>query len=481
MSGRSTRASSCRKNARANDQQASASSNPSSRLTADKAHAAPKKTKAKTATDTSNKMQSTRLDSNDTPQAAHASDNTQPAQPSPQSRELPHNLGTIPIISPQAQPLKIENEANKEDFPLSTGLAPGHRQDVTPGSAIPALETVIKRSTYKLTPGSTPYPELQHPTPQECQEVHDLLTQVHGKIIAPSVIPAPSLTVTGCGEVPSVLDALIRTLLSGATTFHNAAVAFAGLVERFGTLDKGIGKGSVNWDAVRQASQKDVFMAIKGGGLADGKSRNIKAILDMVYEDNLQRRKLLSTDDPNAFPDQALVSAEKAEKDQKYEIDCANENLMSLNHMHNLPTDEVMEKLTQYPGVGPKTAACVILFCLQPNGWAGSPPTCRSEISAFSHLEFRIPDQLKYALHQLLIRHGQECVRCKANTSPQTPGWEKECILERLVTRTKTRDAKRDRTAEEGEGGRREPFSAEEDGAEGVIHPRRCEEDSRGR
>lgn len=313
-----------------------------------------------------------------------------------------------------------------------------------------------KKAKYGLTPGGSPFPNFKRPTPEECEEANRLLSSVHGEVIAPDVVPEPSLTVTGCGEVPSVLDALIRTLLSSATSSSNSANAFKGLVARFGILKEGIGKGSVDWDAVRQAPLKDVFNAIKSGGLADSKSKNIKAILDMVYEENQNRRNLLleEGDDASSY-DKAIVSTEKAIKDEQYEINCADQHILSLNHIHNLSTENAMNEMTKYPGIGPKTAACVILFCLQRPcfavdthifrickwlGWL--PATGVGEITAFSHLDVRIPDHLKYSLHQLLIRHGKQCVRCKANTSESAPGWEDGCVIDHLVIRSKTRDAK---------------------------------------
>jgi hypothetical protein len=57
-----------------------------------------------------------------------------------------------------------------------------------------------KKPKYGLTPGVTPFPDHPHPTPEECQQVNDLLAAVHGEIKPPEAIPAPSLTVTGCGE-----------------------------------------------------------------------------------------------------------------------------------------------------------------------------------------------------------------------------------------------------------------------------------------
>jgi hypothetical protein len=38
-------------------------------------------------------------------------------------------------------------------------------------------------------------------------------------------------------------------------------------------------------------------------------------------------------------------------------------------------------------------------------------------------------------LHQLLIKHGKECPRCRAATSTGSERWEEGCPIEHLVTR----------------------------------------------
>ncbi|KAJ5092435.1 hypothetical protein NUU61_007305 [Penicillium alfredii] len=385
--------------------------------------------------------------------------------------ELPHNLGPAPVsLSTDADPAVSINGTDKENQTIKEEivekLATELQQTVDNATQVVVKEDPEhkltksdqkgqkkpKRHPYGLTPGQTPFPDWVRPTTEECEEVNRLLSGIHGEIIAPKTLPEPSLTVTGCGEVPSVLDALIRTLLSGATTGNNSAMAFNGLVQRFGILTEGIGKGSVNWDAVRQASLKDVFEAIKSGGLADIKSKNLKAILDMVHQENQQRRNLLVETGPahnknNDKDNQPPTN--KVEKDKQYEIACADQNFLSLNHLHNLSSEEVMVELVKYPGIGPKTAACVLLFCFQRPcfavdthifrickwlGWV--PPTRTNEVTAFSHLEVRIPDRLKYSLHQLLIRHGKTCPRCRAITGESSAGWDEGCVIDHLVTRT---------------------------------------------
>ncbi|PYI08115.1 HhH-GPD family base excision DNA repair protein [Aspergillus sclerotiicarbonarius CBS 121057] len=358
--------------------------------------------------------------------------------------ELPHNLGPVTTRSPRSdKTAPIKNEEIEKLAHSLQDTVDGARK-YTPGPPKIA-KTSKKTNQYSLTPGTTPFPDWTRPTPEECEEVNRLLSTVHGDIVAPTTIPEPSLTVTGCGEVPSVLDALIRTLLSGATTGNNSAMAFNGLVQKFGILEEGIGKGSVNWDAVRRAPLKDVFEAIKRGGLADVKSKKIKAILDMVYEENQQRRDMLV----RGSQDAPLSLLQKPDDGKQYEMACADQNVLSLNHLHSLATEDVMGELVKYPGIGPKTAACVLLFCLQRPCFAVDthifrickwlnwvPPDQATEITAFSHLEVRIPDHLKYSLHQLFIRHGKSCPRCRAITGQSSAGWEKGCVIDHLVTRT---------------------------------------------
>lgn len=379
--------------------------------------------------------------------------------------ELPHNLGTAPVSTGVASFIVASGIHLKESQsqPSNESHAAILTADATPTveTATPTAPTALeadtvkkamKKTNYGLTPGQSPFPNFKSPSANACREVNDLLTKVHGEVIAPKTIPEPSLTVTGCGEVPSVLDALIRTLLSGATTGSNSARAFNGLVQRFGTLTEGIGKGSVNWDAVRQAPLQDVYKAIESGGLADIKSKNLKALLDQVYEENQERKNRHITDDSCATDNGKLGmssdEAKEAEQVKEYDITSANEHFLNLQYIHKYKTSKALKALIRYPGIGPKTAACVVLFCLQRPcfavdthifricKWLGWVPEKANEITAFSHLDVKIPGELKYSLHQLFIKHGKECPRCRAITSPASADWAKGCVIEHLVKRT---------------------------------------------
>jgi endonuclease-3 len=105
------------------------------------------------------------------------------------------------------------------------------------------------------------------------------------------------------------LDELILTVLSQSTNDRNRDVAFLRLRARF-----------PSWSAVRDAPVEEVEAAIRPGGISKVKSQRIQDILRAL-------------DDPP-----------------------------SLDHLADLTVEDARAELTALPGVGRKTAACVLLF-----------------------------------------------------------------------------------------------------------------------
>jgi len=110
------------------------------------------------------------------------------------------------------------------------------------------------------------------------------------------------------------LDSLIGTVLSQNTTDANSHRAFAELKARFPT-----------WDEALAARPRQIAAAIRSGGLGEIKSRRIKRILAEIEEDR---------------------------------------GRLDLRFLRRWPPARAREYLTGLPGVGPKTAACVVLFSL---------------------------------------------------------------------------------------------------------------------
>jgi endonuclease-3 len=105
------------------------------------------------------------------------------------------------------------------------------------------------------------------------------------------------------------LSELVLTVLSQSTSDRNRDVAFLRLRARL-----------PSWEQVRDAPQGQVVDAIRPGGLAPTKGPRIQAILRDIG-------------DP-----------------------------LSLDHIPALPVPAARAELTALPGVGRKTAACVLLF-----------------------------------------------------------------------------------------------------------------------
>ncbi|HWX45326.1 MAG TPA: endonuclease III [Solirubrobacteraceae bacterium] len=109
------------------------------------------------------------------------------------------------------------------------------------------------------------------------------------------------------------LAELVLTVLSQSTNDRNRDVAYLRLRARLPT-----------WEAVRDAPLQDVEEAIRPGGISKVKSQRIQRILRAISD----------------RPGQQL----------------------SLDWLPTVPLGEARDYLTTLPGVGRKTAACVLLF-----------------------------------------------------------------------------------------------------------------------
>ena len=159
------------------------------------------------------------------------------------------------------------------------------------------------------------------------------------------------------------LDELILTVLSQNTNDRNRDVAYGRLRERFSS-----------WEEVRDAPGTDVEEAIRPGGLAPTKSKVIQKVL-----------RALDGDD--------------------------------LTWLETAPVEEGRDYLCSLPGVGRKTAACVLLFSY---GLPDVPVDTHvfrvgTRLGLFrpgasfedAHDEMlRFADEA-YELHVSLIRHGR--------------------------------------------------------------------------
>ncbi|KAI0161591.1 DNA glycosylase [Xylariaceae sp. FL1272] len=228
----------------------------------------------------------------------------------------------------------------------------------------------------------SPFPTFSHPSPEECRLAHKILASLHGERRRPEdqgkKTTAPAQR-AGCGDSPSVLDALIRTILSQNTSDKNSTRAKLSMDKTYGRSDE--------WAEIVKGGQAKLQKSIESGGLAVVKSKVILSILDQTYE--------------------------------RY-------GEYSLDHLFEKSDEEAMREMISFKGVGPKTASCVLLFCLRRASFAvdthvhritgllGWRPADASRDQTHAHLDAKIPDEEKYGLHVLLVKHGKECDECKA-------------------------------------------------------------------
>jgi endonuclease-3 len=242
----------------------------------------------------------------------------------------------------------------------------------------PADLQMKKLKAYSATAGQSPFPEFTHPTAAEAKLAHRILSDLHGARIRPHEVKAQADR-AGCGDSPSVLDALVRTILSQNTSDTNSTRAKLSMDAVYGRSD--------DWESIVKGGQAKLQEAIKCGGLSQVKSKVIINILEQA--------------------------------DGKY-------GKYSLDHLHDASNEEAMQEMLSFQGVGPKTASCVLLFCLQRESFAvdthvwriskllGWVPKGASRDETHAHLDVRIPDEDKYGLHILMVGHGKKCEECKA-------------------------------------------------------------------
>jgi endonuclease-3 len=166
------------------------------------------------------------------------------------------------------------------------------------------------------------------------------------------------------------VDTLIKTVLSQATNDRNSEQAFAGLKKAF-----------PSWAEVAAAPEEQIAGLIRIGGLGPQKAGRIKAILQSIRE---------------------------------------QAGSYDLSFLGDMPTSEAWDFLMGLEGVGPKTAACTLLFAFgrpvfpvdthihriaRRLGLAQEKDTAEKVQRKMQDL---VPPELSEPLHVNLIRLGRE-------------------------------------------------------------------------
>jgi len=205
--------------------------------------------------------------------------------------------------------------------------------------------------------------------------LYEFAVEVHKRLL--NVYGVPVLT-----NNYSPIDQLISTILSQNTNDRNRDTAFISLKQRY-----------PSWIDVRDAKENEVIDSIRTAGLANQKGKRIQEILRQITE--------LRGD-------------------------------INLDFLGEMPVEEARQWLLNFKGVGPKTAAIILLFSFGKPAFPvdthvfritkrlGLIPMNMTVERAHSHLENIFPEESYYSLHLNLVRLGREvcharnpdCSRC---------------------------------------------------------------------
>jgi len=167
------------------------------------------------------------------------------------------------------------------------------------------------------------------------------------------------------------LDELIFIILSAQTESYSYLETFRALREKFPTKE-----------SLFRAGLRSIEATIRGGGLSKKKAAQIKGTLTKIYSDT---------------------------------------GKLSLRFLSDLNDDEVEEYLTSLPGIGTKSALCVMMYSLKrqvfpvdTHVWricrrlGLTPQVPKPTPQMEKTLEAKVPRELRYTLHVNMVSHGRE-------------------------------------------------------------------------
>jgi endonuclease-3 len=200
-------------------------------------------------------------------------------------------------------------------------------------------------------------------------------------------------------EPPNPVDLLVATILSQNTNDKNSYKAFQNLKQKYS-----------KWESIAKLRTTQIEKIIKVAGLGKQKSKTIKSLLISLLKEK---------------------------------------GSISLDYLRKLNNEEILEKLVSYPGIGVKTASCVLLFSLRRNVCPVDTHVHRtlnrigivkttSPDKTFYSINEKLPDKVAHSFHTNLIRLGREF--CK----PTNPNCKDCPLLDMCEYEDKNMDSKSD-------------------------------------
>ncbi|WP_436935702.1 endonuclease III domain-containing protein [Halovenus marina] len=217
---------------------------------------------------------------------------------------------------------------------------------------------------------------------ERIREIHDALVDEYGTPDPPRDIPP--------------VDSLIHTILSQNTSDENRDAAWDDLVSEFGS----------DYAAIENADQDALAETIRTAGLGNQKAARIQDALRTVRE---------------------------------------HEGEYSMAFIEEMDVEEALAWLTNIKGIGPKTAGIILLFrfdkpyfpvdthCERVAKRFELIPEDASYEQAHELLTERVPDDIHYSFHRLLIDHGRAYCSARNPRCSESPVCREYCQCEVCV------------------------------------------------
>lgn len=212
------------------------------------------------------------------------------------------------------------------------------------------------------------------------RKIHDALADEYGEPEPPRDRPP--------------VDYLINTILSQNTNDENRDAAWDDLVSEFGS----------DYEAIETAERDVLAETIRTAGLANQKARRIQEALRTVRE--------------------------------------YTGGGYRMEFIEEMDVDEALEWLTDIRGIGPKTAGIILLFrfdkpyfpvdthCERVAKRFRLIPEDASYAKAHELLTERVPDDIHYSFHRLLIDHGRAYCSARNPRCEESPVCREYCRCE---------------------------------------------------
>ncbi|KAF1359447.1 DNA glycosylase [Lizonia empirigonia] len=224
---------------------------------------------------------------------------------------------------------------------------------------------------------ASPFPDSCSPTEEQCRQTHDILEEMHGETVRKNFAELSDPE----QYYPHFMEALVVALLGQATAWSNAQRAIKSMTNVYGSMSA--------YQKILDGGIEKLQDALRPGGMQNRKAKTLtKLLLDVK------------------------------ERHGKWDLD----------FMFKLSDEDAMKEVLQYHGIGLQSFA-VDTHIYRITGLWGWKPKDASREKAQSHLDAKIPAELKFSLHYLFIVHGRECPACRGNGNASA-----KCEFKRLYS-----------------------------------------------